>query len=222
MNRLTRLLVLTAVWTSTMISAAVCFAADGSSFKPPSGARVAIVVFEDLQCPTCAVFYPQLWEAANKYKVPLLLHDFPLPSHTWSFDAAVYARYFDTKSQKLGDDFRGYLYKNQTQIDKQNLRQWVDKFANDNKAPLPFVFDPDGQLKAKVIADRELGSRIGVQGTPTIFVVGNGGAATPAVEVSVGDFKNLGQFVEDMLQKSPAPGQKAAPKKAAPKKPAQK
>jgi len=93
------------------------FAADGSSFKPPAGARVAIVVFEDLECPTCAAFYPQLWEAANKYKVPLLLHDWPLPRHPWSFDAAVYARYFDTKSQKLGDDFRGYIYKNQTQID---------------------------------------------------------------------------------------------------------
>jgi len=200
------------------------FAADGSSFKPPAGARVAIVVFEDLECPTCAAFYPQLWEAANKYKVPLLLHDWPLPRHPWSFDAAVYARYFDTKSQKLGDDFRGYIYKNQTQIDKQNLRQWVDKFASDNKAPIPFVFDPDGQLRAKVVADRDLGNQIGLQGTPTIFVVGSGGAATPAIEIAVGDFGKLGQFVEQMLQKSPAPAsdKKAAPKKTTAKKAAKK
>ena len=196
MNRLTKLLVFTASWTAMAMYSAISFGADGSSFKPPPGAKAAIVVFEDLECPTCATFYPQLWEVANKYNVPLLLHDFPLAMHPWSFDAAVYARYFDTKSPKLGDDFRGYIYRNQPQIDKQNLRQYVDKFASDNKAPLPFVFDPDGQLKAKVIADRDLGNQIGLQGTPTIFVVGSGGAATPAVEVAVGNFGNLGQIVE--------------------------
>jgi protein-disulfide isomerase len=220
MNRVTKLLVLTAAWTAMAMYSALSFGADGSSFKPPPGAKAAIVVFEDLECPTCATFYPQLWEVANKYNVPLLLHDFPLAMHPWSFDAAVYARYFDTKSQKLGDDFRGYIYKNQTQIDKQNLRQYVDKFASDNKAPLPFVFDPDGQLKAKVIADRDLGNKIRLQGTPTIFVVGSGGAATPAVEVAVGDFAKLGPIVADMLSKAPAapPAKKAAPKKAAAKK----
>ena len=189
------------------------FAADGSSFKPPAGARVAIVVFEDLQCPSCATAYPLVWEAAKAHNVPVMLHDFPLSAHPWSFDAAVFARYFDTKSQKLGDDFRGYIYKNQTQIDKQNLRQYVDKFANDNKAPIPFVLDPDGQLKAKIIADRTLGTQIGLQHTPTIFVIGNGGAATPPIEID--DYSKIGQAVEDMLQKAPAaaPAKKAAPKK---------
>jgi len=100
----------------------------------------------------------------------------------------------------------------------------VDKFASDNKAPIPFVFDPDGQLRAKVVADRDLGNQIGLQGTPTIFVVGSGGAATPAIEIAVGDFGKLGQFVEQMLQKSPAPAsdKKAAPKKTTAKKAAKK
>jgi protein-disulfide isomerase len=224
MNRLTKLLVFTAAWLVSMIPAAVSFAADGSSLKPPPGARVAIVVFEDLECPSCAVAYPQFWEVANKYNVPLVLHDFPLAMHPWSFDAAVYARYFDTKSQKLGDDFRGYIFKNQTQIDKQNLPQYVDKFANENKAPLPFVFDPAGELKAKVIADRDLGTQIGLTGTPTIFVVGNGGAATPTVEVAFADRARLGPIVEEMLHKAPpaAPAKKAAPKKGTAKKATQK
>jgi len=53
-------------------------------------------------------------------------------------------------------------------------------------------------------------------------VIGNGGAATPPIEVD--DYSKLGQFVEEMLQKSPAPApaKKAAPKKAPAKKPAQK
>jgi len=189
------------------------YAADGSSLKPPQGARVAIVMFEDLECPDCARAYPVVWETAKAHNVPVVLHDFPLPQHPWSFDAAVYARFFDTKSQKLGDDFRGYIFSNQTQITKENLRQYVEKFSSDNKIPLPFAPDPEGKLKEKVIADRSLGTQIGLSYTPTIFVVGNGGAATPAVEVK--DRSKLGEIIEDMLQKSPPP---ATPKRAAPKK----
>src|SRR4029077_19743185 len=80
-------------------------AADGSSLKPPPGARVAIVVFEDLECPTCAEVYPQIFQTADAHHVAVVLHDFPLNIHPWSFDAAVYARYFDTRSEKLGNDF---------------------------------------------------------------------------------------------------------------------
>jgi protein-disulfide isomerase len=197
-------------------------AADGSSLKPPPGARVAIVVFEDLECPDCARAYPVVWDAARKYNIPVVLHDFPLQMHPWSFDAAVFARYFDTKSQKLGDDFRGYIFQNQPQIDKQNLRQWADKFASTNNSPIPFVLDPDGQFKNKIQADRQMGNQIGLQHTPTIFVVGNGGAATPAVEVE--DRTKLGQIIEDMLQKAPAApaAKKPAAKKTTAKKAAQK
>jgi protein-disulfide isomerase len=221
MNRLVKNFFHIAVWLAIAVFPVASFGADGSSLKPPPGAKVAIVVFEDLECPRCAFAYPQVWEAAKAHNVPVVLHDFPLSIHPWSFDAAVFARYFDTKSQKLGDDFRGYIYKNQPQIDKQNLRQYVDKFANDNKSPIPFVLDADGQLKAKVIADRDLGTQIGLQHTPTIFVIGSGGAATPAVEID--DYTKIGQTVEEMLQKIPAaPAKKAAPKKATTKKTAKK
>ena len=186
------------------------FAADASSLKPPAGAKVAVVVFEDLQCPDCARAYPLIWETANAHKVPVVLHDFPLPMHNWSFDAAVYARFFDTKSQKLGDDFRGYIYKNQPNITPQNLRQYVQKFADDNKVPLPFVIDPEGKLKNLVTTDRELGNKIGLQHTPTIFVIANGGPPTPYVEVE--DRSKMGDMIEDM-QKKAAPV--AAPKPAA-------
>ncbi len=222
MNRLAKIFFHITAWLAIVVFPVASFGADGSSLKPPAGARVAIVVFEDLECPRCAQAYPTVWEAAKAHNVPVMLHDFPLQMHPWSFDAAVFARYFDTKSQKLGDDFRGYIFKNQPQIDKQNLRQYVDKFASDNKAPIPFVLDPDGQLKAKVIADRDLGTQIGLQHTPTIFVIGNGGAATPPVEID--DYSTLGKAVEDMLQKAPAPApaKKAAPKKTTAKKTAKK
>jgi protein-disulfide isomerase len=189
--------------------AVVSFAADASSFKPPAGAKVAIVVFEDLECPDCARAYPVVWEAARAHKIPVVLHDFPLPKHPWSFDAAIWARYFDTKSEKVGDDFRGFIYKNQPQITRENLLQYVQKFGDENKIPVPFAPDPEGKLRAKVQADYALGQKIGLEHTPTIFVIGNGGASTPFVEVV--DREQLGQIIEDMQKKAAA----ATPTKAA-------
>jgi protein-disulfide isomerase len=193
-----------------MTLARASFAADASSLKPPPGAKVAIVMFEDLECPDCARAYPVVWEAANAHHIPVVLHDFPLPKHNWSFKAAVYARFFDTKSQKLGDDYRGYIYKNQTLIaDEAGLQYYTKKFADDNKVPLPFAVDPDGSLTAKVRADYDLGQKIGLEHTPTIFVIGQGGSAsTPFVEVV--DRDKLSEIIEDM-QKKAGP---AAPVKA--------
>ena len=222
MNILAKRFIYMAAGLVLALAPAASRAADASQLKPPAGARVAIVMFEDLECPDCARAYPVVWEAAKKHNIPVVLHDFPLQQHPWSFDAAVFARYFDTKSEKLGDDFRGYIFKNQPQIDKSNLHQYVQKFADDNKAAIPFVVDPDGQLKAKILADRQMGNQIGLQHTPTIFVVGNGGPATPAVEVE--DRTKLDQIIEDMLAKAPAApaAKKPAAKKAAVKKSAKK
>jgi protein-disulfide isomerase len=178
------------------------FSADASSLKPPPGAKVAIVMFEDLECPDCARAYPVVWEAANTHHIPVVLHDFPLSKHPWSFEAAIYARYFDTKSQKLGNDFRGYIYQNQPQISLENLHQYIQRFADQNKVPLPFAIDPDGKLKEKVQTDYQLGQRIGLEHTPTIFVVGNGGPSTPFVEVV--DREHLSEIIEDMQKKADA------------------
>jgi protein-disulfide isomerase len=196
------------------------FAADAtSSLKPPPGARVAIVVFEDLECPSCANAYPQVWQIANQNKVSVELRDYIIPTHHWSMDAAVFARFFDEQSPDLGRDFRGYIYSNQTQITRANLRQYVNKFASDKKVPVPFVIDADGSLKQKVLADSELGRQLGIGGTPTIYVVGNGGAATPAVQSPL---ENLSQTVQEMLAKSPAPAKTPAKAASAKKKAAKK
>src|SRR6202158_6004142 len=76
------------------------------ALRPPKGAQVALVVFEDLQCLDCGRAAPLATEAARTYKIPLVRHDFPLPMQNWSFAATIIARYFDTQSKQLGNDFR--------------------------------------------------------------------------------------------------------------------
>ncbi len=184
-----------------LASGTAALAADATVLKPPRGATVAIVMFEDMQCPDCSKAYPVVWEAANAHKVPVVLHDFPLPMHNWAFDAAVWARYFDQISPDMGNEFRKFIYSNQIQITRDNLLQWAQKFAGENKTAVPSDKDPDGKLADLVKADYLLGQRIGVEHTPTIWVVSNSGVSQPLVEEAKVQEK-LGQMIEDMLSKA--------------------
>lgn len=169
---------------------------DPSLLRPPKGVPVAIVVFEDLQCPKCRMDSPLEEQAAKTHKVPLLRHDYPLPMHNWSFKAAVLARYFDTHSKELGDQFRSYIFQHQPEILPDNLQSFAQKFAAEHKVDLPFVIDPQGKLAAAVNADKDLGNRLHVAHTPTIYVVSNRNPARPFIEVT--DTSQLFQIVEAM------------------------
>ena len=170
------------------------------ALRPPAGSKVAIVVFEDLECPDCARAAPLLQDVSKSQKVPLVRHDFPLPKHDYSFDAAVIARYFDTKSKKLGDGWREYVFSHQAAINPQNLNQHAQQYAQANGTAMPFLLDPGGKLAAKVKADFELGQKIGIQHTPTIFVVSDKKKGEPFVEVV--DRSQLTAMVDDMKKSS--------------------
>jgi protein-disulfide isomerase len=152
--------------------------------RPPKGAQIAIVVFEDLQCPQCGRTAPLLVQASRTYKIPLVQHDFPLPMHNWSFEAAVLARYFDTHSKETGNAFRESVFAHQLEINPQNLRAFAEKFAAEHKVNLPFMEDHDGKLAALVTADRELGKSLNIVHTPTIWVVSSKHTGKPYVEVT--------------------------------------
>jgi protein-disulfide isomerase len=166
------------------------------ALRPPKGAEVALVVFEDLECPDCRRAAPLLAEAAKTYKIPIVIHDFPLPQHEWAFQAAVIAHYFDAHSKEIGHAYRNYIYEHQLEINKENLRQYAEKFAEEHKIDLPFVIDPQGKLAAEVTAERELGQRIGIEHTPTIYVVSNKTQGKPFVEVV--DRSQLFQLIDAM------------------------
>jgi protein-disulfide isomerase len=166
------------------------------ALRPPKGSQVAIVVFEDLECPDCRRASPLLEEAAKTYKIPLVVHDFPLPFHQWSFEAAIMARYFDAHSKLLGSQFRAYIFEHQPEITKDNLRSVAEKFAADHKVDLPFVVDPQGKFAAAVTADRDLGKSVHIEHTPTIYVVSNKTQGKPFVEVV--DRSQLFQLIDAM------------------------
>jgi protein-disulfide isomerase len=189
---------------------------DTSALKPPAGARVALVEFEDLECPDCGRANPLLKEAAAKYKIPWVRHDFPLPMHNWSFDAAVNARWFDTRSKALGDEYRDQVFANQASIVSPDaLRLFTAKFAQSHGVALPFAIDPQGKFLAEVKGDYALGQRIGIEHTPTIWVATANSKGAPFVEVV--DRSKLYQLIDQALadtrSATPAPTNKTQAKK---------
>ena len=54
-----------------MALSTVAFATDFSALKPPPGVKVTVVVFEDLECPSCAYAYPVFWEVAKAHNIPV-------------------------------------------------------------------------------------------------------------------------------------------------------
>jgi protein-disulfide isomerase len=186
---------------------------DPAALRPPAGARVAIVEFEDLECPDCGRANPILKQAAATYHIPWVRHDFPLPFHAWSFQAAVNARWFDTKSKPLGDEYRNAVFASQNSITSlEILNDFTQKFAQSHNVALPFAIDPQGKLAGLVKADYALGQRIGIEHTPTIWVSTANSKGAPFVEVV--DRSRLFQLIDQALaDTASAP----APKASAPK-----
>jgi protein-disulfide isomerase len=181
-----------------LVTFVVSQSADNPALRPPKGAQVAIVVFEDLECPDCARAAPLVEEASRTYHIPVVRHDFPLQIHPWAYDAAVLARYFDTHSKKIGNEFRDTVFRHQLEISKDNLHAFAEKFAAERKIELPFAVDPQGKLAAAVETDRSLGNSLALNHTPTIYVVSNKNVGKPFVEVV--DRSQLFQLIDAMKQ----------------------
>lgn len=144
-----------------------------SLLKPPNNSKVAIVVFEDLGCPHCAAAHPVELQAAAAMHVPIERYDLPIPSHVWTYEGAVCARYIqDRISPQLANQFRTDLFAVQMKIaSKEDVLQFTQSWLQHHGRQMPFVIDPDGSLAKQVDADVQLGQRLNVNWTPTIVVV---------------------------------------------------
>jgi protein-disulfide isomerase len=188
--------------TVTALAQAPAGFKDTSMLRAPAGSRVAIFEFEDLECPACAHAFPIVHSAIEKYKIPLLRHDFPLgPMHPWSFDAAVIARYIQDKiSPQAAEDYRRAVFANQISIaTKEDLNAFSQKYFQSHGRVMPFVIDPNGLFAAEVRADHTLGERIGLRQTPTIFIV------TQKGYTEVTDVTQLYAMLDTAIAENPAP-----------------
>jgi protein-disulfide isomerase len=170
------------------------------ALRPPMGAKVAIVEFGDLECPLCAAWNPVLAAEAAKYRVPWVRHDFLIRSHNWSRQAAVNARWFDTRSTKLGSDYRNAVFAQQRELaTQQDLVDCTERFARAHGVGFPFAVDPQGKLEDAVNADCRLGIALGVNETPTVWVVTAGSRDGGYRFVRVKDVRLLSVYLDQAV-----------------------
>ncbi len=160
---------------------------DTSMLKPPPGAKLAIIEFEDLECPLCGQVSPIVWAAMQQYKIPRIHHDFLIQGHAWSRAGAIEARYLEDKvSPKIAEEFRRDVFANQANISApDDLQRFTAVWFKAHNVPMPFVLDGSGQCAKEVEADCLLGRQLGVRHTPTIVVV------TPTRWIEVTDPRQL-------------------------------
>jgi len=75
------------------------------------------------------------------------------------------------------------------------------------------VVDPDGKLTAQVRTDFALGQRVGIEHTPTIYVVSNKASGQPFVEVV--DRSKLYSIIDQMKSDASASASAQTPSKPA-------
>ncbi len=161
----------------TLLTASVGLTAQQPVVEGLAESKVRVLIYEDLQCPDCAVFRQMLDEKLlPRYgdRVAFVHRDFPLAKHEWARKAAVAARYFNERKPELGVAYRRYAMAGMGSTTPANFNERLAQFARDHgldPAPAVAALD-DARLAGLVERDFQDGVARGVIHTPTLFVNG--------------------------------------------------
>ena len=158
----------------------------GRPWRGAATPKVNIVVYDDFECPYCAMLYKTLFaDSMKEYgdRVRIVLKDFPLYEiHPWAKRAAIDSNCLAEQSSAAYWDFADYVHAKQSEIsgpnhDLQASLARLDGAALDaakkHKVDEHILqaclkSQPEGQLNASV---KEADS-LGVSSTPTFFING--------------------------------------------------
>jgi len=143
----------------------------------PQQAPVTIVEFSDLQCEACRASWPQVESLLAKYpdKIRFIYRHFPLTSiHQHAVISAIAAE--AAAAQGKFWDYAGILFDQQdTWSQTRDPKELFVSFAAQIEIPDldKFQKDLENQVgKDRVLAELQLGNKLGVNATPTFFVNG--------------------------------------------------
>jgi protein-disulfide isomerase len=145
-------------------------AIDDQPSKGTQTAPVTIVKFTDFQCPSCAAAHPVLDRlvAESGGRVRLVVRDFPLSQHEHAFKAAEAAE--AAREQGKYWEYVDVLFRNQSALGVEQLKQYAAAVGLD-RAKFAAALD-SGKFAEQVRRDMLDGQKLGISGTPTIFVNG--------------------------------------------------
>lgn len=159
-------------------------------------APVTIVAFTDYQCPSCASMHPDLERVVKETagKVRLVMRDFPLTQHSEAFKAAEAAE--AAREQQKYWEYIHVLMQNQTALEVEKLKSYAGEIGLD-RARFDDALD-SGKFAAMVQRDVEEGMKLGLKGTPSLFINGR--------RVTVKTYEELKATVDAALRSSTPAG----------------
>lgn len=153
-----------------------------------SDAPVTLVEFSDFQCPFCQSAAPTLKQVEQKFgdKVRIIYRQYPLTNiHPFAFKAAEASLCANEQGKfwQLHDE----MFADQKKLSVSDLKQTARRLGMDGKK-----FDTcldSGRYVEQVQNDQKEGGRVGVTGTPAMFINGvsvEGGAVPyPVLEAAI-------------------------------------
>ena len=165
-------------------------ATDDQPVKGNSKALVTIVEFTDFQCPSCARQHPVLERIVSEFgdQLRLVVRDFPLSQHAHARKAAEAAE--AAREQGKYWEYAALLFRNQSALGVDKLRQYASDLGLD-RARFDASLD-SGKFAEQVQRDLADGRRLGVNGTPTLYINGK--------RVSDNSYESLKSAVEAALK----------------------
>lgn len=159
-------------------------------------APVTIVAFTDYQCPSCASIHPALERLVkeNAGKVRLVTRDFPLTQHAESFKAAEAAE--AAREQGRYWEYIHVLMQNQSALSVEKLKGYAGELGLD-RARFDSALD-SGKFAELVQRDLEDGMKLGLKGTPSLFINGR--------RVNAKSYDELKAGIDAALKSSPPAG----------------
>ena len=157
-----------------------------------ASAPVTIIEFSDFQCPFCARVNPSLDKVRQAYgdRVKIIFKDYPLPNHPQAPKAAEAARC--AAEQNKFWEMHDAMFANQRALEVPSLKQTARTIGL-NGATFDQCLD-SAKYEATVRSGSELGDKMGVNSTPTLYV--NGRAVIGAVP-----FETFKQIIDEELAK---------------------
>jgi len=137
--------------------------------RGPEDAPLQLVEFSDFECPHCAAVRPLLEGiVAERKDVRLCFMHFPLPMHS-NASSAAQATVFAARHGKFWE-LHDKIFENQQRLSVDVIKQLVAQVGLDPQALVKAV--AADELSPVVEKQKAEGQRLGIQGTPSIYVNG--------------------------------------------------
>jgi protein-disulfide isomerase len=164
-------------------------------------APITLEVYSDFQCPSCRQFFltattPLMNDYVASGKVYLIHHDFPLPMHAHSQDAAKWAN----AAAEIGK-FREVETALYTKQDSWGATGKIDEALDNVLTPAEMkrvrsLLDSP-EVTASIQHDEDLAKAKGLSGTPSIFITHKG--QTYPLPAAGATYNLLKQYIDFLL-----------------------